>query len=228
MNGIERRRKKGMCNDMALTKARILEILSEAGLDKDRASDAAGKIMDGHTASINVLRERAESAETQRDTYKAEADKLSVVQKELDDMKKAGWERKFQDERAAFDAYKADVNERETRAAKENAVRAYYQARNITGNGLEIAMRGSTAEIAALELDETGNIRDAAALDALVNGDFAALVSHDEVTPAHQPPASAGNRVSAPMSLSEAMKAKNENPGLEIDYTRWFPPEKKG
>ena len=50
---------------MALTKAQVKEILSTAGVDADHMSDAVEKILAGHTASIDALRE-------ERDTYKAE------------------------------------------------------------------------------------------------------------------------------------------------------------
>ena len=46
---------------------------------------------------------------------------------------------------------------------------------SITGKGLEIAMRGAGAEIDAAELDGE-KLKDTAALDALVTGDFAGLV----------------------------------------------------
>ena len=55
------------------------------------------------------------------------------------------------------------------------AVRKYFESKGITGKGLEIAMRGAGAEIDAAELDGE-KLKDTAALDALVTGDFAGLV----------------------------------------------------
>ena len=66
---------------MALTKAKIKEILSEAGADESKISDATLKIMEGHTASIDALRE-------ERDTYKKEADAAADAKKEAADLKK--------------------------------------------------------------------------------------------------------------------------------------------
>ena len=68
------------------------------------------------------------------------------------------------------------IQEKETKAAKESAAKAFFESKGITGNSLEIAMRGSSAEIAALDLDGE-KIKDSSALDALVNGTFKALVS---------------------------------------------------
>ena len=65
---------------MALTKTQVKEILSAAGVAADKMDDAVNKIIDGHLTSIDALRE-------QRDGYKADADKLPGVPKELDDLK---------------------------------------------------------------------------------------------------------------------------------------------
>ncbi len=83
---------------------------------------------------------------------------------------------------------------KETKAAKESAVRAYYEGKGITGKALEVAMRGSGAEIEAVEL-ENGKIKDSKALDALVAGDFSGLVSTTTTKGAETatPPAGGGS-----------------------------------
>lgn len=111
--------------------------------------------------------------------YKNDAERLSDVQKELDDLKAAGdggYKKRYEDEHTAFEKYKGDIAAKETRAAKEKAVRSYYEGKGIKGNNLEIAMKGSAAEIDGIELDGE-NIKDTAALDGLVGGTFSGLVS---------------------------------------------------
>lgn len=111
--------------------------------------------------------------------YKADAEKLPNVQKELDDLKAAGdggFKEKFEKEHSDFENFKKTIQEKETKAAKESAAKAFFESKGITGNSLEIAMRGSSAEIAALDLDGE-KIKDYSSLDALVNGTFKALVS---------------------------------------------------
>ena len=111
--------------------------------------------------------------------YKADAEKLPGVQKELDDLKAAGdggFKEKFEKEHSDFENFKKTIQEKETKAAKESAAKAFFESKGITGNSLEIAMRGSSTEIAALDLDGE-KIKDSSALDALVNGTFKALVS---------------------------------------------------
>ena len=129
-------------------------------------------IIEAHTDTVDGLKEQVK-------TYKADAEKLPNVQKELDDMKAAGdggFKEKFEKEHSDFENFKKTIQEKETKAAKESAAKAFFESKGITGNSLEIAMRGSSAEIAALDLDGE-KIKDSSALDALVNGTFKALVS---------------------------------------------------
>ena len=129
-------------------------------------------IIEAHTDTVDGLKEQVK-------TYKAGAEKLPNVQKELDDLKAAGdggFKEKFEKEHSDFENFKKTIQEKETKAAKESAAKAFFESKGITGNSLEIAMRGSSAEIAALDLDGE-KIKDSSALDALVNGTFKALVS---------------------------------------------------
>lgn len=115
--------------------------------------------------------------------YKADAEKLPGVQKELDDLKAAGdggYKEKYEKEHSAFEAFKTDITEKESKAAKEKAVRAYFESKNITGANLDLAMRGCGEEMAALELDGE-KIKDTKSLDALVDGTYKGLVSKQTV-----------------------------------------------
>ena len=115
--------------------------------------------------------------------YKADAEKLPSVQKQLDDLKAAGdggYKEKYEKEHSAFEAFKTDITEKESKAAKEKAVRAYFESKNITGANLDLAMRGCGEEMAALELDGE-KIKDTKSLDALVDGTYKGLVSKQTV-----------------------------------------------
>lgn len=129
-------------------------------------------IVEMHTETVDGL--KADIAK-----YKGEAEKLPGVQKELDDLKAAGddgWKEKHDAVKKEFDEYKADIAAKETKGAKEKAARAYFESKDIKGANLNLAMRSSAAEIDSLELDGE-KIKDAAALDALIKGDLASLVS---------------------------------------------------
>lgn len=129
-------------------------------------------IIEAHTETVDGLKGQA-------NTYKADAEKLPTVQKELDDLKTAGdggYKEKYEKEHQAFEAYKSGVTAKENRAAKEKAVRAYLESKNIQGGNLTIAMRGLGAEIDAAELDGE-SLKDTKAFDDLISGEFSGLVS---------------------------------------------------
>lgn len=212
---------------MALTNKGLKEILSEAGLDAEHSAEAVRKIMEGHNATVDALKEREETAIKarddalkERDTYKADAEKLAEVQKELETVKGGDWESKY-------NALVAENAAKEARAAKSAALESYFKAKGIDGGNLKIAMLSAAALTDALELKKDGAIKDTAALDALVSGDLAPLVSHIETVPAHNPPASGATVKPTYSTLQEAMSYKNQHPEAEINYDQFFPPTAK-
>ena len=168
---------------MALTR----KSLKAMGLTDEQVDS----IIEMHSETVDGLKEQVK-------TYKADAEKLPNVQKELDDLKAAGdggWEEKAKDFEKKYNDLVAENKNKETKAAKESAAKAFFESKGITGNSLEIAMRGSSAEIAALDLDGE-KIKDSSALDALVNGTFKALVSTTTTKGANipNPPITAPNK----------------------------------
>lgn len=127
---------------------------------------------------VELHTETLEGLKADLERYKGDAEKLPGVQRELDDLKANGddgWKEKHDNVKKDFDKYKASIVAKEARAAKEKAVRTYYESKGIKGNNLEIAMKGSNAEIDGVELDGE-NIKDTTALDGLVGGTFSGLV----------------------------------------------------
>lgn len=209
---------------MALTKAQVREILSAAGVTSENMSEAVDKIIDGHVTSVNALREDIAK-------YKADAEKLPTVQKELDDMKansNDGWKEKHDKLKDEFDKYKGDIEAKETKEKVNNAVRSYLESKSITGDNLDLAMMACESIIASAELDGD-KLKDTTALDALVDGKFKRLVTHTETKGANtaNPPANNGGakltkadiykkdeRGRYVLSASERQKALAENPEL--------------
>nr|DAV19847.1 MAG TPA: minor structural protein [Caudoviricetes sp.] len=153
---------------MALTR----KLLKGMGLTDEQVDT----IIEAHTDTVDGLK-----ADVTR--YKADAEKLPGVQKQLDDLKAAsdgGYKEKYEKEHSAFEAFKTDITAKESKAAKEKAVRAYFESKNITGANLDLAMRGCGEEMAALELDGE-KIKDTKALDALVDGTYKGLVAKASV-----------------------------------------------
>lgn len=153
---------------MALTR----KLLKGMGLTDEQVDT----IIEAHTDTVDGLK-----ADVSK--YKADAEKLPDIQKQLDDLKAAGdggYQEKYEKEHKDFEDFKANVTAKESKAAKEKAVRAYFESKNITGANLDLAMRGCGEEMAAVELDGE-KIKDTKSLDALVDGTYKGLVSKQTV-----------------------------------------------
>ena len=201
---------------MALTR----KLLKGMGLTDEQVDT----IIEAHTDTVDGLK-----ADVSK--YKTDSEKLSDVQKELDELKAKGddgWKEKHDKLKGEFDKYKGNIEAKETKANKEKAVRAFYESKGITGKNLEIAMRGSRAEIDGIELDGD-KIKDASVLDALVKGDFSGLVATTTTKGANtaNPPANTGGTKLTKaeiyardehgrykLSTAERQKALAENPEL--------------
>ena len=168
---------------MSLTR----KMLKAMGIEEEKID----QIIEAHSETVDSLK-------ADRDNYKKDADQLKSVREELDDLKAKGddgWKEKHDKLKGEFDKYKGDIEAKETKANKEKAVRAFYESKGITGKNLEIAIRGSRAEIDGIELDGD-KIKDASTLDALVKGDFSGLVATTTTKGANtaNPPANNGGK----------------------------------
>lgn len=177
---------------MALTR-KMLEAL---GVEEK----AIEQIIDAHIEVVNGLKDKLKAAEE-------DAGKYADAKKELDGLKTGDYKSKYEKEHAEYEAYKKSVAEKETKTAKEQAVRAFFEAKGITGTNLDIAMRGVTAELEQLEIAD-GKIKDTKSLDDLVGGTFAGLVTKTSKQGAKtpNPQNNAGGSV---LSREEIMKIKD-------------------
>lgn len=208
---------------MALTKAQVREILSAAGVTSENMSEAVDKIIDGHLTSVNALREDVAK-------YKADAEKLPTVQKELDDMKansNDGWKEKHDKLKDEFDTYKKDVEAKETHNKKVEAYKAILKDANLSEKGIEKAIK--YAEWDKIELDADGKVKGASDHIKAVKEEWAEYVTTTTTTGAKTstPPANTGGAKLTKaeiyakdehgrykLSASERQKALAENPEL--------------
>ena len=172
---------------MALTR----KFLKAMGIEDEKID----QIIEAHTETVSGLKDSLDKAEAAVKDLPGIQKELETAKADLEAAKKDGWKDKHDSLKKEFEDYKAGVTAKETKAAKETAARVYYESKGITGKALDIAMRGSGAEIDALELDGD-KIKDTAALEALVKGDFSGLVSTTTTTGANTatPPAVDGGK----------------------------------
>ena len=131
---------------MALTR----KFLKGMGL----GDDVVESIIEAHVESIDGVK-------TERDKYKADAEKLATVQKELDDLKAAGdggYKEKYEKEHADFEQYKADQNAKETRQAKEKAYREFLKSVGVSEKRIPSIIK--VTDLNAVEL-EGDKVKDA-------------------------------------------------------------------
>lgn len=102
---------------MALTR----KLLKGMGLTEEQIDS----VIDAHTETVDGLKEQIK-------TYKADADTLKDVQKELDDLKNGkDWKAEYEKLDKSFKDYKAEVAGKETLEAKQAAYRKLLTAENI-------------------------------------------------------------------------------------------------
>ena len=191
---------------MALTR----KSLSAMGIEQEKID----QIIEMHTETVSALKDQINTLNDNLEKQKEEAGKLPAVQKELDDLKQTvaadAKEREGKDYdklKKEFDDYKAEQELKETRAAKEKALRGLLGDMKMSDKGITqvIKWRG----VDAVELDEEGKLKDAATLRKSIKEDWGDYIqtagTQGATTPA--PPANTGNP--GGMSKAEIMKIKD-------------------
>lgn len=175
---------------MALTKNQVREILSAAGVASDKMDEAVNKIVDGHVTSINALRE-------ERDGYKADAEKLPGVQKELEDLKKTvadggDYEKKFNDEHTAFENFKAEVQKEKDTATKKSLYRGLLKELKVDEKRFDSILR--VTDLDKIKVTKDGALDKADELKEGIKKEWADFIVTDKTDPGkvETPPASNG------------------------------------
>ena len=200
---------------MSLTR----KMLKAMGIEEEKID----QIIEAHSETVDSLK-------ADRDSYKEDAEKLKDVQKELDDLKAKGddgWKEKHDRLKAEFDQYKNDVQEKETKAAKEAAYRAILKDANLSEKGIEKAIK--YADWDKIELGEDGKLKGANDHIKAVREEWAEYVTTTTTTGAKTstPPANNGGAKLTKaeiyardehgrykLSTAERQKALAENPEL--------------
>lgn len=133
------------------------KFLSALGIDADKVDE----IINAHIEVVDGLKE-------ERDSFKADAEKLADVQKKLDKanekLAKQGegetvLKEDFDKLQKEYDDYKADITAKETKRTKEHAVREFYKGVGVSEKRLDSVMKVTNLD--DFELDKDGKIKDA-------------------------------------------------------------------
>lgn len=137
---------------MPFTRSEIREILGEA-----HTEEIATRLITLHRTVVDPLRDDLDAEKRSAAKWKAEADKLPGVQKELDELKKGGdWKEKYDKEHTAFEEYKGQV----ARDAETAKVKAAYKKLLIEEKINEKALESvlNATDYSAMKLKEDGSL----------------------------------------------------------------------
>ena len=191
------------------------KMLKAMGIEDEKID----QIIDAHSETVDALK-------ADRDTYKEDAAKLAAVQKELDALKAKGddgYKAKYEAEKAAHDALKADIAAKETKKAKTDAYRELLKGANIDEKRIATILRAEAPTIDKIELDADGKIKNAEQYTESIKSDWADFVVTQSAkgTNTATPPANGGAATTETKEdilkikdAGERQKAIAENPTL--------------
>ena len=169
---------------MALTR----KFLSALAIEDDKVDE----IINAHAETVNALKE-------QIDTFKADADKLPDVQKELDELKAAAekngndaYKVKYEALKEDFDKYKEEQTQKEIHAKKESAYRELLQDVGVSEKRISAVLKVSDFD--AIEFDGDGKVKDAEKLKGEIQSEWEDFIVTTETqgAPTATPPAGSG------------------------------------
>ena len=191
------------------------KMLKAMGIEDEKID----QIIDAHSETVDALK-------ADRDAYKEDASKLAAVQKELDELKAKGddgYKAKYEAEKAAHDALKADIAAKETKKAKTDAYRELLKGANIDEKRIATILRAEAPTIDKIELDADGKIKNAEQYTQSFKSDWADFIVTQSAkgTSTATPPANGGTATTKTKEdilkikdAGERQKAIAENPTL--------------
>lgn len=166
---------------MALTR----RLLKGMGLTEEQVDT----IIEAHTEVTDGLKEQIKQ-------YKADADKLEDVQRELDDLKSAGddgYKSKYESEKAAHDELKASIAKEKAYASKESAYRELLKAAGVKDKFIETIVRAERSTIDGLKIED-GKIEGSDTLTEAAKKNWGDFIGTQQTinTTIENPPANTG------------------------------------
>lgn len=153
-----------------------------------------------------------------RDKYKADAEKLPGVQKQLDDLKKGDndWKTKYEKEHNDFESFKKDVSDKESAAKVRDAYQKLLEDAGVASKHLKTILR--VTDFSGMKLDKDGNLEGADKLTESIKSDWSDFISTTSTKGAgvQDPPAKGGKaktkeEILAIKDTTERQQAMAEN-----------------
>lgn len=176
---------------MALTR----KMLKAMGIEDEKID----QIIDAHTETVDGLKQ-----------YKADAEKLADVQKELDDLKAKGdngLQKKYDDLKAEYDNYKKEMEGEKLLAVKKEAYSELVKDAGLSDKGIAKALKYT--DWSKIEVDDKGKVKDASNHIKNLKEEWAEYVVEESTKGANTPTPPANNGAAKYSSKDEIMKIKD-------------------
>lgn len=167
---------------MALTR----KMLKAMGIEDEKVE----QIIEAHTETVTALKD-------ERDAFKADAEKLPTVQKELDELKATDnkedtYKVKYDALKEEFDSFKKEQSEKELRVKKEQAYKVLLQEAGVSEKRVDAVLKVS--DVDSIELNEDGSVKDADNLKEGIETEWADFIVRKETqgTQTSTPPQGSG------------------------------------
>jgi len=173
----------------------------------DIPAEKIDEIISAHSETVNAIKE-------ERETFKAEAEKVSALEKqletakkELEEFKSGDWENKYKTVNGEYTKYKADVEAKAVKSAKEAAYKQLLLDAGISDKRIASVLKVS--DIDGVELDKDGKIKDADKITDNVKSEWADFIvkKQEKGADVSNPPANNGGEIKQPNKAAE-MAAK--------------------
>jgi predicted nuclease with TOPRIM domain len=126
-------------------------------------------IIEEHTSVTDALKEQAQK-------YKADAEKLPAIQKELDDLKAGGddWEDKYNAEHKAFEDYKKDIESKAELSNTKDAYKALLKSQDISEKRIDTILK--LTDFSEIKLTKDGKIANEEKVIDKIKEDWSDLI----------------------------------------------------
>lgn len=185
------------------------KLLKSMGIDDEKID----QIIEAHTETVNALKD-------ERDQYKADAEKLPNVQKELDDLKKNGdknpWKVKYDAIKEEFDDYKTKTEKAASAAKIKDAYTDLLKSAGVAEKRIAAILK--VTDLDGIKLDDDGKIENAKELTKSIKTEWADFItaSDKKGVGGENPPA--GNPGS--VKTREEIYKKDEHGRFLLDATQ--------
>lgn len=162
-------------------------------------------IIEAHTETVDALK-------NERDELREKAEQLPDVQKQLDKLKAEAekgntdsYKVKYEALKEDFDKYKGEVSAKETKSAKETALRATLKKLGVPEKHIGSIVK--VTDLGGIELDEKGAIKNADAHEKQLREEWSDLIPTEEQRPVTPETPPTGGKT--PPTRAEIMKIKD-------------------